>query len=292
MTTSNSVSQKPARLWSVEMGSIRIVVDNKAADGFVAEHGFALWIKEDEREILFDTGNREALLPNCRRLELNFSSLTDLVLSHGHYDHTGGVDAVVREAGDLQVYLHQAAMQPRYSEGDGETKSVRMPAAAMRSLWQLPEDSIHWLTHPVRISSHMGLSGPISRQTEYEDTGGSFYYDPLAERPDPIEDDNALWIDTAEGLVICVGCSHAGIVNTIRAITDLAGKTKISCVIGGLHLLNSTADRLERTAEALNEFDLRQLVACHCTGDDSYAYLVKHLKCELVQGYAGYCLNI
>lgn len=273
------------------MGSIEIVVDNKAAEGFAAEHGFALWLKGDEREILFDTGNQEALLPNCRKLELNFSSLTDLVLSHGHYDHTGGVDSVVRETKNIQVYLHQAAMQPRYSEGDGETKSVRMPAAAMRSLWELAEDSIHWLTHPFMISTNIGLSGPISRMTEYEDTGGSFYYDPLAERPDPIEDDNALWIDTPKGLVICVGCSHAGIVNTIRAIIDIVGKAHIHCVIGGLHLINATAERLENTAQALNEFNLGRLVTCHCTGDVATEFLQTRLNCEVVQGYAGFSLD-
>ena len=270
------------------MGSVKIVVDNKAAAGFVAEHGFALWVEEGDRRILFDTGDRDALLPNCRKLELNFSSLTDLVLSHGHYDHSGGVESVLRATGDIQVYLHQAAMQPRYVEDEGDSKPVRMPTTSMRSLWQVPDDSIHWLTHPFRISDHMGLSGPISRLTDYEDTGGQFYYDPWGKRPDPIEDDNALWIDTPKGLVICVGCSHAGIVNTIRAIIEITGGTKIHCVIGGLHLINATNERLENTALALNEFNLGRLVTCHCTGDDATEFLQNRMDCEVVQGYAGF----
>ena len=274
------------------MGTITIVVDNKAAEGLVAEHGFALWIDSGERTILFDTGNKEALVPNCRKLNLNFSSLTDLVLSHGHYDHTGGVDSVMREAGPIQVYLHQAAMQPRYANGEEETKPVRMPAASMQSLWNVPDESIHWLTHPFKLSEGIGITGPISRLTEYEDTGGSFFYDPWGKRPDPIEDDNALWLRSPEGLVVCVGCSHAGIVNTLRAITEITGETRIRSVIGGLHLLNASAERLYKTVDALNELDLQQLVGCHCTGDESLAYLSTHLNCEVVQGQAGYRLDI
>ena len=274
------------------MGSITIVVDNKAAKGFTAEHGFALWIEAAGRTILFDTGNQEALLPNCRKLNLSFPNLTDLVISHGHYDHTGGVDSVVRDAGDIQVYLHQAAMQPRYVNGEEEPRPVRMPAASMRSLWSLPEDSIHWLTHPFNLAGDIGITGPIARLNNYEDTGGAFYYDPWGKRPDPIEDDNALWLQSSEGLVVCVGCSHAGIVNTLQAIMEITGEKKIRTVIGGLHLINASSERLARTAAALNEFDLHQLVACHCTGDESFAYLEEHLRCEVIQGYAGYCMNI
>jgi 7,8-dihydropterin-6-yl-methyl-4-(beta-D-ribofuranosyl)aminobenzene 5'-phosphate synthase len=274
------------------MGSIKIVVDNNGAEGFVAEHGFALWIEMADRTILFDTGNREALLPNCRKLDLSFTALTDLVISHGHYDHTGGVDLVVREAADIQVYIHQAAMQPRYSNGEVETRSVRMPAASMRSIWSLPEDSLHWLTHPFKLAPDIGITGPIARLTGYEDSGGAFYYDPWGKRPDPIEDDNALWLNSSEGLIVCVGCSHAGIVNTLQAVMEITGERRIRTVIGGLHLINASPERLAKTAAALNDFDLHQLVACHCTGDESFAYLSEHLNCEVVQGYAGYCMSL
>lgn len=274
------------------MGSIKVVVDNKAAEGFVAEHGFALWIEAAGRTILFDTGNQEALLPNCEKLSLSFPSLTDLVISHGHYDHTGGVDSVVREAGDIQVYLHQAAMQPRYVNGEEEARPVRMPAASMQSLWSLGDDSIHWLTHPFNLAQDIGITGPIARLTDYEDPGGAFYYDPWGKRPDPIEDDNALWLQSSEGLIVCVGCSHAGIVNTLKAIIEITGQSRIRTVIGGLHLINASAERLAHTAAALNDFDLQQLVACHCTGDESLAYLAEHVRCEVIQGYAGYGMNI
>lgn len=276
------------------MGAVTILVDNKAAEGFVAEHGFALWIDVlamENRVILFDTGNQEALLPNIRRLNLNISSLTDLVLSHGHYDHSGGVEAVLKLGGDMQVYLHQAAMQPRYVSSQEESKPVRMPLGSMQLLWQVPDDSIHWLTQPFKFSERIGLTGPIPRLTSYEDTGGAFFYDPWGKRPDPIDDDNALWLQTPDGLVIFVGCSHAGIVNTIKAIIEITGARKIHTIIGGLHLSHASAERLDKTAAALNELDLQRLVACHCTGDESFSFLQNHLECEVIQGYAGFSMT-
>ncbi len=269
------------------MAVIHIVVDNKAAEGFVAEHGFSLWIEADGRHILFDTGNKDALSANLATLKLDLGRLTDLVLSHGHYDHSGGVESVLSLRNDVQVYLHQAAVQPRYVREEDGARPVRMPPGSMRSLWNVADDSIHWLTHPFEITGQIGLSGPIPRRTGYEDTGGQFYYDPQGKRPDPIDDDNALWLQTNEGLIVCVGCSHAGIVNTLQAVMDITGRDRVRAVIGGLHLINASPDRLKKTAAALNEFDIAKIVACHCTGDESFGYLEKHLSCELIQGYVG-----
>lgn len=274
------------------MGVIRIVVDNRAAEGFVAEHGFSLWIESGERTILFDTGNRDALSINLEKLGLDLTRLSDLVLSHGHYDHAGGVETVLAIQSDMQVYLHQAAMQPRYVREDGGARPVRMPPGSMQALRSLEDDSIHWLTQPLKITEQVGLSGPIPRQTSYEDSGGSFYYDPAGERPDLIEDDNALWVNTRDGLVICVGCSHAGIVNTIEAVRAVSGTSAVHTVVGGLHLLHASAERLEKTAQALQNLKLNRLIACHCTGDEAITYLRNRLSCELIRGYAGMSISI
>ncbi|MEJ2057096.1 MAG: MBL fold metallo-hydrolase, partial [Desulfofustis sp.] len=224
-------------------------------------------------------------------LGLDLNRLSDLVLSHGHYDHAGGVETVLAMQSDIQVYLHQAAMQPRYVRENGGARPVRMPPGSMQALWSLEDDSIHWLTQPLKITGRVGLSGPIPRHSSYEDSGGSFYYDPEAERPDPIDDDNALWLRTREGLVICVGCSHAGIVNTIEAVRAVSGESGVHTVVGGLHLLHASPERLEKTARALKSLEIQRIVACHCTGDEAYAYLQSQLSCELTRGYAGLSLS-
>jgi 7,8-dihydropterin-6-yl-methyl-4-(beta-D-ribofuranosyl)aminobenzene 5'-phosphate synthase len=275
-------------------GTIRIVVDNRAGTGLLAEHGFALWIEAGGHVILFDSGNQDALAANLAKLGLDLSRVSDLVLSHGHYDHSGGIEMVLDNTDDLAVYLHQAAMQPRYvvkEDGEEEARSVRMPAGAMQAIGRLNERSVTWLTHPVLIEDHIGVSGPIPRRTDFEDTGGKFFYDPWGKRPDPIEDDNAIWFETDQGLVICVGCSHAGIVNTLDRIIEISGRSDIHTVIGGLHLLHASPRRLEETASALNKHSLKRLVACHCTGEAAIAYLSLKLNCEVIEGYAGFELS-
>jgi 7,8-dihydropterin-6-yl-methyl-4-(beta-D-ribofuranosyl)aminobenzene 5'-phosphate synthase len=116
------------------------------------------------------------------------------------------------------------------------------------------------------LTKNTNVTGPIPRETEFEDTGGAFFLDPEGTRPDPIEDDIALWIRTGEGIVLCVGCSHAGLVNTLHHVQRLADGQSIRAVIGGFHLLHAGRDRLERTLASLRPSKIDMLVPCHCTG--------------------------
>ena len=268
-----------------------VVVDNHAARGLTAEHGFALWLEYEGRTVMFDTGNKEALLPNSQALGLDLSKVSDLVISHGHYDHTGGIDVVLEQARGVQVYLHQGAFQPRYVGSNGSAEPIRMPGKSTQALGHLKDEALHWMTHDKLLTKNIGITGPISRCSEFEDTGGAFYYDQEGKRPDPIDDDIAIWLRTSEGLVVCVGCSHAGIVNTLQAILKSTGEQSVHTIIGGLHLLNASPERLKQTAKQLNALGVRKLVACHCTGDDARTYLKMHLDAEVIKGYAGFSLS-
>ena len=266
---------------------ITIVVDNQAEDGLVAEHGFALWIETGTQTIVFDTGHKEAFLQNLQHLGLDLSVVSDLVISHGHYDHTGGINAVLEQARSVRVHVHQGAFQPRYSRKDEAPRSIRMPSWSLMARGKLNEDEIHWATRADQIGENVGITGPIPRLSSFEDTGGAFYYDQGGLRPDPIDDDLAIWLQSTEGLIVCVGCSHAGIVNTAQAVLEHAGGDAIHTIIGGLHLLNASEERIESTVAALNGFGVKKLVACHCTGDDAIKYLEKHMDGEVIHGRAG-----
>jgi 7,8-dihydropterin-6-yl-methyl-4-(beta-D-ribofuranosyl)aminobenzene 5'-phosphate synthase len=141
-----------------------------------------------------------------------------------------------------------------------------MPDAAMVAIAQLPSDQVHWVNRDVWLSEHMGLTGPVPRDTDYEDPGGAFFLDPECTRPDIIEDDQALWIKTNRGLIVCVGCSHSGIVNTLNYARRVSGQPHVRAVIGGFHLLNADSRRLELTIEALREISPEVVIPCHCTG--------------------------
>jgi len=247
--------------------AITVLVDNQAGPGLTTEHGFSLWIEADGRHILFDTGQGPALPMNARTLGVDLRQTGMVVLSHGHYDHTGGIPHALHVAPNAHVYCHPGVVQPRYSLRNGSPKPAHMPSESMAALDRLPEKNLHWTSETIRLSDNIGLTGPIPRQTTFEDTGGAFFLDPETRHADPIEDDLALWIKTDQGLVVCVGCCHAGIINTLTHIKRLSGVAPIRAVIGGLHLLNADSRRLNHTLAALQTMPIETVIPCHCTGD-------------------------
>lgn len=266
---------------------ITILVDNRAAPGLMAEHGLSLWIETGDQRILFDTGQGAALVPNAWALGVDLAGTDLLVLSHGHYDHVGGVPHVLRRAGHVEIYCHPGVVMPRYAIRDGQARAIHMPKESSAALDRFPEHRLHWIQHPLSLTESIGLTGPVPRECEFEDTGGPFYLDREGRNADPIEDDLALWIRTDEGLVVCVGCCHAGLLNTLQHVQRLNGGMRIRAVIGGFHLLNAGRERLERTVTELLSLDPDQVIPCHCTGEHAAACLLDALGSKGMPGAAG-----
>lgn len=151
----------------------------------------------------------------------------------------------------------------------------------------LSQQTLHWVQQPMRISELIGVTGPIPRETAFEDTGGPFYLDPGGRRADAMDDDLALWIETDRGLVVCVGCCHAGVVNTLDYILRLNPGSSIRAVVGGMHLLNASEGRLEQTIAALRAMDPELLVPCHCTGERPVERMQAAFGDHALWGYAG-----
>jgi 7,8-dihydropterin-6-yl-methyl-4-(beta-D-ribofuranosyl)aminobenzene 5'-phosphate synthase len=266
---------------------ITIAVDNRAGPGLKTEHGLSLWIEAEGKHILFDTGQGRALKPNAQALGIDLAQTDILVLSHGHFDHTGGIDQVLKASDKVTVFCHAGVMQPRYSIRDAASKAIQIPRKSAAALNRMPEQRIHWVSQPLMLSGKSGITGPILRKTNFEDTGGPFYLDPEARRADPIDDDQALWIQTENGVVVCVGCSHAGLVNTLDFVRRLSGDSRVRAVIGGFHLLNADSRRLAGTLTALQSVNPALVVPCHCTGDRAVVALQDVFGDRVVPGAAG-----
>ncbi len=265
---------------------ITVLADNKADENLVCEHGFSLLIEVNNDTIVFDTGQKSALAINSERLGINLSKVDSLVLSHGHYDHTGGVCTVLRESPAAKVFLNSAAFLPRYSIRENEPKVIQMPVESREKIINLSDNQIIWTDKATVVNKNVFITGPIPRSTDFEDTGGPFFLDPCGENCDPIDDDQALWIETGQGLIICVGCSHSGIINTLNYICDVSGISKIHTLIGGFHLVNADDERIEKSLKALDDFSIQHIIPCHCTGERAMELMNQKLT-GVTLGYAG-----
>jgi 7,8-dihydropterin-6-yl-methyl-4-(beta-D-ribofuranosyl)aminobenzene 5'-phosphate synthase len=266
---------------------ITILVDNNAGQGLRPEHGFSAWVEVAGRRLLFDTGQGPALPGNSASIGVDLTATEILVLSHGHYDHTGGLPLIVESAPRVRVFTHPGVTGPHYAVRDGLARSIGIPEAARLALESLPAESVHWTREPLEIADGVGVTGPIPRLTGYEDPGGPFFLDPAGARADPIADDQALWLRTPRGLVVIVGCGHAGVINSIRYALRLSGESKAHAVMGGFHLAQASESRLGSTVDALNELDLDLIVPCHCTGDVAAEKLRLAFGDRVVRGAAG-----
>ncbi|MGD9947125.1 MAG: MBL fold metallo-hydrolase [Desulfobulbus sp.] len=270
---------------------ITILIDNEAGAGLEAEHGFSLWVDTGDRHLLFDTGQSELLLANAAALNVDLAQTDSVILSHGHYDHSGGLAPLLHHCHAFELYCHPAAVHPRYSVRNHKAKSLQMPRSSMAALDRFPQEQLHWVQQSMLLAPGIGITGPILRETGFEDTGGPFFLDQAGQRPDPVDDDLALWIGTDSGLIVCVGCAHSGLINTLQQVLRQNPGQRIRAIIGGFHLLNADRRRMELTIQALQRMAPDAIIPCHCTGEEAMDQLRHAFARHCRPGMAGMKLS-
>ena len=267
---------------------ISVLVENTTArPGLLTEHGLSLWIETPDGCVLFDAGQGLTLWQNAKSLGVDFSRAEALVLSHGHYDHTGGIPVFLRENTRARIFAHRQVVQERFSIHDGQSpRSIGMPTASRVAL-EAVSARIAWVEKPVEIIPHVWATGSIPRRTSFEDTGGPFYLDSEGRIPDLIPDDQALWLDTKHGLIVVLGCAHSGVVNTLDYVAEVTGSRQVHAVVGGFHLGHSSEERIRQTAAALDRFGVKQIAPNHCTGAAAADMMSAQLPGRVVSVHAG-----
>jgi 7,8-dihydropterin-6-yl-methyl-4-(beta-D-ribofuranosyl)aminobenzene 5'-phosphate synthase len=254
--------------------SMSVLVENTVMqEELRAEHGFAVWLETPHGAILWDTGQSPLCIENSRKMGVQIEHATGIALSHGHYDHTGGLSAILVLNPHVTVYGHTDCFVQRYVRIRDNFHSMKpIGSPIVKKVVESKCQSLKLNQQPFEIVPGIFLTGEIPRITEYENTGGDFYLDVDCTVKDTIIDDQALFFETSQGIVILLGCAHAGVINTINHVVKFTGNNRIYAVLGGMHLLHASDERLEKTANTLEKYDVQMIGPCHCSGEIAKAF--------------------
>jgi 7,8-dihydropterin-6-yl-methyl-4-(beta-D-ribofuranosyl)aminobenzene 5'-phosphate synthase len=256
--------------------------------GLLAEHGLAFWVEAGARRLLLDTGQGLVLQHNANALGVDLRTVDTVVLSHGHYDHTGGLVTVLGQAsGHVTVHAHPDALLPKYHrEEQAGARAIGIPLPCLTAL-SGPRCRPLPSREPVEVMPGVCTTGEIPRRRLDEPTTEAFCLDPEGHHADPLLDDQALFIATDRGTVVLLGCAHAGVINTLDHIGDLTGGAPLCAVLGGLHLRAASPERLAWSLAALQRFSGATLCPMHCTGMAATAALWAAFPGHCVPGAVG-----
>jgi len=266
---------------------ITCLVDNSAqrSSGFWGEHGVSFLVETEDGRVLFDAGQSgTVLLHNLEVAGIAPTTIDAVALSHAHYDHMGGLLALLQRTLRLPLHANADLFRERFSRRDTDVKRIG-PSMSREEL--LPHVDLHLSTSPQEILPGVFTTGEIVSRTEPEGRSARHVVrDGEAWIPDPYRDDMSLVLKVDRGLVLVCGCCHAGLLNTLQHVrTTFEGG--IVAVLGGMHLAHASAKQLSRIVEVLRSQNIRRIRPNHCTGERAYVALVNAFEGRVAPCPAG-----
>ena len=273
--------------------TVTTLVENAVAQSgkaLLAEHGLSFYIQAQGRKILFDAGQNLAISNNARVLGIDLSQIDTVVLSHGHYDHSGGLRSILESNKDFTLYGHPDVFSPKVKKTNGNYKYIGIPVE--KDYIVNCGISLKLDRNPVEIAPGVMTSGEIVLENDFEDVEPMFFLKQDEKvTPDTLADDQALILETDKGVVVLLGCSHRGVINTLKHVTQLKGTVKIHAILGGLHLGKASDGKLAKIIDHLRGFGLEMVGVGHCTGPRAFLALANEFKDRVFLNTVGKVIN-
>jgi 7,8-dihydropterin-6-yl-methyl-4-(beta-D-ribofuranosyl)aminobenzene 5'-phosphate synthase len=242
---------------------------------FLAEHGFSCFLRvrsgSEEHMVLFDTGvSPDCLFHNAKLLNIKLENVESIVLSHGHFDHTGGLLEILnRTSKKIPLVLHPDAFLDRHLKNPALSQPVDLPSLEEESLRRSGANVVKSKEPSVLASGLIMATGQVERLTPFErgfpgmeaKINGEWVVDPF-------NDDQGLVVNLKDrGLIIIGGCSHAGIINTVNYAKKIVETDKIHAVLGGFHLTGPAFEPIIGiTIDEMKKMNPTYIAPMHCTG--------------------------
>lgn len=258
--------------------------------GLIGEHGISFLIETDSNKILFDTGQGLALINNAMVLGVDLKKINTVVLSHGHYDHTGGLKNLLEYNAGFTLFAHPESFSNKLAELNGKYLPIGSPVDM--NLLEKKGVNLRLGEEPSEIAPGIIASGKIPMQTEFENIEPVFFKKYKTKIiPDDLADDQVLIINSEKGIIVLLGCCHRGLINTLNHVTNLIKDKKIFAITGGLHLVNASDSKIKKIIHLLKDFDIKKICVGHCTGTRAILALFNEFKGRVSINTAGNVLK-
>lgn len=252
--------------------------------GLVAEHGLALYIETENKKILFDTGQSGLFLQNASKLSINIEDIDTLVLSHGHYDHTGGLYPFLEKNSKAKVYAKPEIFIPKY-HGQNRFIGIEKNDILLKDRF-IPIDSITEIAENIFIMPDIPIHNPID--THFKGLTIKREDELIT---DEFTDELFLVLKQNYQINIITACSHRGVTNICKTATDYF-KLPVNLILGGFHMKESTSTQYVEITNFFRHLKPQRMGVCHCTGIDKYAELRNDCNTIVFYNFTGTQIEI
>lgn len=278
----------------VNVMKITTLIENKPdnREELDYEHGLSIFIEVDGKKVLFDLGQSGNFIDNARKLDIDLKELDYVIISHGHYDHSGGLERLMKEINpNIKLYVGKGFFNKKYSLIEEEYEYIGNPFGEKF----LKENNIEikYVDEDIlSLADDLLIFTNFNRKEEFENTNQTMYLKENGEyKKDLFLDEISIGIKTKKGLVVLVGCSHVGIVNILDTIMERTGMN-IYALIGGTHLVKEDDKKINNIIEYLKENHIKVIGACHCTGKQGETMLSQQLEESFINNKTGDILKV
>ncbi len=269
------------------MSNIQIttIIDNYVpASPFHGEHGLSILIETTDKKILIDVGQSNLFAENTKNIGIKLEEITDLVISHGHYDHTGGLQTFFDKNATANIYIHPHSLKNKLNVN----KYIGIPEEYKPTIKQRAT----MITTNTEISENIHLIANTKIYNQDLTNFKNMYIQENGERKtDTFEDELFIAIIEDNQINIITGCSHRGITNIMQTATELF-KLPINLIFGGLHLKSSGETRRQNIINKIAEIGVNKLVTNHCTGLLAFHEIKTKFNNKAFYGYTGESFSI
>ena len=266
-----------------------LVENTSRSDDLASQHGLSLYLESHGKRILFDMGQDDTFYQNAKKIGIDISQADYAILSHGHYDHCGGLQTFLKHNTRAPIFLGSGSDQPLFSERPKKYRYIGLDdtfidAYSERFSWV---DGSRDVTTWLHLISRFGRAEPLPKGNDglYIRKAGEYL-------PDPFAHEILCIIEEADGMILITGCGHSGILNMVNAAQEYLPGFPIKAVIGGFHLLRDSRWEVERIAKRLSESGCDLVITGHCTGQEASLIMKDILGDRLDILHTGYTTEI